>query len=65
MIRHSAPLLLENEPDDMGQRGVYINTSSVAAYDGQVGQVFFFSIFFFKFLLLRVHIQHQKELFLL
>ena len=27
-----------NEPDFDGQRGVIINTSSVAAYDGQIGQ---------------------------
>ena len=28
----------ENEADDNGQRGVVINTSSVAAYEGQMGQ---------------------------
>ena len=27
-----------NEPNPDGQRGVIINTASVAAYDGQVGQ---------------------------
>ena len=27
-----------NEPDYDGQRGVIINTSSIAAYDGQIGQ---------------------------
>ena len=27
-----------NEPDDDGQRGVIVNTASVAAYDGQIGQ---------------------------
>jgi 3-hydroxyacyl-CoA dehydrogenase/3-hydroxy-2-methylbutyryl-CoA dehydrogenase len=27
-----------NEPDYDGQRGVVINTSSIAAYDGQIGQ---------------------------
>jgi NAD(P)-dependent dehydrogenase (short-subunit alcohol dehydrogenase family) len=26
------------EPDESGERGVIINTASVAAYDGQVGQ---------------------------
>jgi NAD(P)-dependent dehydrogenase (short-subunit alcohol dehydrogenase family) len=26
------------EPDEQGQRGVVINTASIAAYDGQVGQ---------------------------
>ena len=27
-----------NEPDDDGERGVIVNTASVAAYDGQIGQ---------------------------
>jgi len=29
----------KNEPNDEGERGVLINTSSIAAYEGQVGQV--------------------------
>ena len=28
----------QNPPDDGGERGVIINTSSVAAFDGQIGQ---------------------------
>ncbi len=28
-----------NEPDDDGERGVIINTSSIAAFEGQIGQV--------------------------
>ena len=28
-----------NEPNEEGERGVIINTASVAAFDGQVGQV--------------------------
>ncbi len=28
----------ENQPDDDGQRGVIVNTSSIAAFEGQVGQ---------------------------
>jgi NAD(P)-dependent dehydrogenase (short-subunit alcohol dehydrogenase family) len=28
-----------NEPDDEGERGVIINTSSIAAFEGQIGQV--------------------------
>ncbi|CAF4606121.1 unnamed protein product, partial [Rotaria magnacalcarata] len=28
-----------NQPDTNGQRGVIINTSSIAAYEGQIGQV--------------------------
>ena len=27
-----------NEPNDGGERGVIVNTASVAAYDGQIGQ---------------------------
>jgi NAD(P)-dependent dehydrogenase (short-subunit alcohol dehydrogenase family) len=29
----------QNNPDDDGERGVIINTSSIAAYEGQIGQV--------------------------
>ncbi|MCZ7525830.1 MAG: SDR family oxidoreductase [Acidimicrobiia bacterium] len=29
----------QNEPDDDGERGVIINTSSIAAFEGQIGQV--------------------------
>ena len=28
-----------NEPDEGGERGVIINTASIAAFDGQIGQV--------------------------
>jgi len=39
VIRLSAGLIGENQPDSTsGQRGVIINTASVAAYDGQMGQ---------------------------
>ena len=31
--------MLTNEPDDEGERGVRVNTASIAAYDGQIGQV--------------------------
>ena len=33
-----AAKLAENEPDDDGERGVIVNTASVAAFDGQIGQ---------------------------
>ena len=36
--RLAVGLMGKNEPDFDGQRGVVINTSSVAAYDGQIGQ---------------------------
>jgi NAD(P)-dependent dehydrogenase (short-subunit alcohol dehydrogenase family) len=29
----------DNEPDDGGERGVCVNTASVAAYEGQIGQI--------------------------
>lgn len=31
--------IVKNEPDVEGERGIIINTASVAAYDGQIGQV--------------------------
>ena len=31
--------MLANEPLEDGERGVCVNTASIAAYDGQVGQV--------------------------
>jgi NAD(P)-dependent dehydrogenase (short-subunit alcohol dehydrogenase family) len=38
MIRVAATAMAQNEPDPTGERGVLINTASVAAYDGQIGQ---------------------------
>ena len=35
----SAEGMLNNEPDDNGERGVIVHTASVAAEDGQIGQV--------------------------
>jgi NAD(P)-dependent dehydrogenase (short-subunit alcohol dehydrogenase family) len=32
-------MLTHNEPDAEGERGVLINTASVAAFDGQIGQI--------------------------
>ena len=32
-------MLTDNTPNDEGERGVLINTASVAAFDGQVGQI--------------------------
>ena len=37
--RLAVGLMGVNEPDEDGQRGVVINTASVAAFDGQMGQV--------------------------
>jgi len=38
VIRLAVGLMGKNEPNEDGQRGVVINTASVAAYDGQMGQ---------------------------
>ena len=38
MIRLAADAMMKNAPDAGGERGVIINTASVAAYEGQLGQ---------------------------
>lgn len=38
VIRLAAEKMQHNEPNEDGQRGVIINTASVAAFDGQIGQ---------------------------
>ncbi|MDC0457343.1 SDR family NAD(P)-dependent oxidoreductase [Alphaproteobacteria bacterium] len=38
MLRLCADKMHTNEPDHEGEKGVVINTASVAAYDGQIGQ---------------------------
>ncbi|MBA3474128.1 MAG: 3-hydroxyacyl-CoA dehydrogenase [Rubrobacter sp.] len=38
VIRLAAAAMQENEPSEEGERGVIVNTASVAAYDGQIGQ---------------------------
>lgn len=37
-MRVAAAAMRDNEPDGHGERGVIVNTASVAAFDGQVGQ---------------------------
>jgi NAD(P)-dependent dehydrogenase (short-subunit alcohol dehydrogenase family) len=39
VLRLAATAMLANEPDAGGERGVCINTASIAAFDGQIGQV--------------------------
>ena len=39
VLRLACTAMNENEPDDGGERGVCVNTASIAAYDGQIGQV--------------------------
>lgn len=38
MIRIAAAAMMGNAPSDEGERGVIVNTASVAAFDGQIGQ---------------------------
>jgi 3-hydroxyacyl-CoA dehydrogenase / 3-hydroxy-2-methylbutyryl-CoA dehydrogenase len=38
VIRATASTLMQNTPNKEGERGVYINTASIAAFDGQIGQ---------------------------
>lgn len=38
MTRLAAAAMSAQEPDDEGERGVIVNTASVAAFDGQIGQ---------------------------
>ena len=38
VIRLAAAVIAQNAPADTGERGVIINTASIAAYDGQIGQ---------------------------
>lgn len=38
VIRLAAAVMMNQEPDAEGERGVMVNTASVAAFDGQIGQ---------------------------
>jgi NAD(P)-dependent dehydrogenase (short-subunit alcohol dehydrogenase family) len=38
-LRHEAAAMSGNEPGEDGERGVCVNTASIAAFDGQIGQV--------------------------
>jgi NAD(P)-dependent dehydrogenase (short-subunit alcohol dehydrogenase family) len=38
MLRLAADAMSRNAPEPSGERGVVVNTASVAAYDGQIGQ---------------------------
>jgi NAD(P)-dependent dehydrogenase (short-subunit alcohol dehydrogenase family) len=39
VLRFAAATMSGNEPDGEGERGVCVNTASIAAFDGQIGQV--------------------------
>ena len=38
VIRLAAAVMAAQEPTDTGERGVIVNTASIAAFDGQIGQ---------------------------
>jgi NAD(P)-dependent dehydrogenase (short-subunit alcohol dehydrogenase family) len=38
MLRLAAAAMVKNGPNEEGERGVIVNTASVAAFDGQIGQ---------------------------
>ena len=37
VLRRACHVMADNSPDANGQRGVIINTSGIAAYEGQIG----------------------------
>ncbi|HEV3283356.1 MAG TPA: SDR family NAD(P)-dependent oxidoreductase [Solirubrobacteraceae bacterium] len=39
VLRFAATAMIEREPLEDGERGVCVNTASIAAFDGQVGQI--------------------------
>ncbi len=39
VLRLAAAAMASTEPDDGGERGVIVNTASIAAFDGQIGQI--------------------------
>jgi NAD(P)-dependent dehydrogenase (short-subunit alcohol dehydrogenase family) len=39
VMRLAAAAMVENEPTESGERGVCVNTASIAAFDGQIGQI--------------------------
>jgi NAD(P)-dependent dehydrogenase (short-subunit alcohol dehydrogenase family) len=39
VLRYAAAAMIETDPRDDGERGACVNTASIAAFDGQVGQI--------------------------
>jgi NAD(P)-dependent dehydrogenase (short-subunit alcohol dehydrogenase family) len=39
VLRYAANAMIATEPNEDGERGVCVNTASIAAFDGQVGQI--------------------------
>lgn len=38
VLRLAAQAMVDNEPDGEGERGIIVNTASIAAFEGQIGQ---------------------------
>ncbi len=38
VVKEAAAVMVKNEPNDDGERGVIISTASIAAFEGQIGQ---------------------------
>jgi NAD(P)-dependent dehydrogenase (short-subunit alcohol dehydrogenase family) len=39
VLRFAAAQMIQSEPTEAGERGVCVNTASIAAFDGQIGQI--------------------------
>jgi NAD(P)-dependent dehydrogenase (short-subunit alcohol dehydrogenase family) len=39
LLRLAAAAMIANDPEEGGERGVCVNTASIAAFDGQIGQI--------------------------
>ena len=39
VLRLAAAAMAGNQPDEQGERGAIVNTASIAAFDGQIGQI--------------------------
>jgi NAD(P)-dependent dehydrogenase (short-subunit alcohol dehydrogenase family) len=39
VLRYAATAMIANEPTENNERGVLVTTASIAAYDGQIGQI--------------------------
>ncbi|MCA0146239.1 SDR family NAD(P)-dependent oxidoreductase [Blastococcus sp. LR1] len=39
VLRFASAAIAQTEPDEEGERGVVVNTASIAAFDGQIGQL--------------------------
>jgi hypothetical protein len=61
-MRQAVKAMYDNEPNADGQRGVIVNTASVAAFDGQRGQVYTLVITLLLLGSKKVSIQNSSKL---